>query len=41
MESPLKGLFGSGPEADEKVSKSRDFVKRVSEGKPDEGFSTD
>ena len=41
MDSSLKGLFGSGPEADEKVAKSRDFVKRVSEGKPGEGYSTD
>jgi hypothetical protein len=41
MDSNLKGLFGGGADADAKVGKANDFVKRVSEGAPDQGFSTD
>jgi hypothetical protein len=41
MEKALTGLFGSGPEADAKTARAQDFVKRYSEGAPDQGYSTD
>jgi hypothetical protein len=41
MEKALTGLFGSGPEADEKTQRAQDFVQRYSQGKPDEGYSAD
>jgi hypothetical protein len=41
MEKTLTGLFGSGPEAEAKTERARDFVKRYSEGRPDEGYSAD
>lgn len=41
MEKSLSGLFGSGPEADAKTQRARDFVKRFSEGAPDEGYTSD
>ena len=41
MEKTLTGLFGSGPEADAKTARAQDFVKRYSEGAPDQGYSTD
>jgi hypothetical protein len=41
MESQLSGLFGGGTEGETKAAKANDFVKRVHEGKADEGFSTD
>jgi hypothetical protein len=41
MEKSLTGLFGSGAEADAKAERARDFVKRYSEGAPDEGYSSD
>ena len=41
MEKSLSGLFGSGPEADEKTARAKDFVKRYSEGAPDQGFTSD
>lgn len=41
MEKSLSGLFGSGPEAEAKTNRARDFVKRYSEGAPDEGYSAD
>jgi hypothetical protein len=37
MEKTLTGLFGSGPEADAKTVRAQDFVKRYSEGAPDQG----
>jgi len=41
MEKTLTGLFGSGPEAGAKTARAQDFVKRYSEGAPDQGYSTD
>lgn len=41
MEKALTGLFGSGPEAEAKTDRARDFVKRYSEGAPDEGYTAD
>ncbi len=41
MEDSLKGLFGGGEEGAAKKSRANDFVKRVSEGAPDQGFTTD
>ena len=41
MEKSLSGLFGSGPDADAKTARARDFVKRYSEGAPDEGYTSD
>src|SRR5688500_10787461 len=41
MEKSLSGLFGSGPEADAKTARARDFVKRYSEGPPDQGYTSD
>jgi hypothetical protein len=41
MEKTLTGLFGSGPEAEVKTERARDFVKRYSEGAPDQGYSTE
>ena len=41
MEKSLSGLFGSGPEADAKTERARDFVKRFSEGPPDQGYTSD
>ena len=41
MEKSLTGLFGSGPEADAKSARAQDFVKRYSEGAPDQGFTGD
>jgi hypothetical protein len=40
MDSVMKGLFGGGDfDTDEKVTQANDFVKRVEEGEPSEGFS--
>ena len=41
MEKSLTGLFGSGPDADAKTARARDFVKRFSEGPPDQGYTSD
>jgi hypothetical protein len=39
MDNSLKGLFGGGEEGAAKTDRARDFVKRFSEGKPDEGYT--
>ena len=41
MEKALTGLFGSGPEADAKSQRAKDFVQRYSQGAPDQGYTTD
>lgn len=41
MDSAMKGLFGGGEEGAAKKSAAEDFIKRVSEGAPDQGFTAD
>lgn len=40
MDSALKGMFGGGDEEAAKTDRARDFVKRFSEGRPDEGYTS-
>lgn len=41
MEKSLTGLFGSGPDAEAKTERARDFVKRYAAGTPDQGYTSD
>lgn len=41
MDNAMKGLFGGGEEGAARKSAAEDFIKRVSDGAPDEGFDAD
>ncbi|MDQ2683831.1 MAG: hypothetical protein M3Y37_09930 [Chloroflexota bacterium] len=41
MDNALKGMFGGGEEGAAKTDRTRDFMKRFAEGRPDEGYSTE